>query len=289
VDTYTIAQVEALTGIHAPTLRMWEKRYSFIQPHRTETNIRYYSGEQLKQLLNVSVLIEAGYKISKISQMDMEDLWEVSSKIQENAITDQAEIKSMIIAMMDMDEQKFEEIFNVSTIRRGLLETVTKLIYPFLHQVGILWNINKLMPAQEHLVSNIIRKKLFSAIDLTSQPAGGYKRSIVLFTPEEEEHEIALLLAYFILKNGGWRTYYLGTNVPLENILHVESQVAPDYFFTTLVIPNDNDPQAQYNRLNDHLNTPLLVTGNPKMMPENGHPHVMRSPDDLLIFMRKAK
>jgi len=136
LDTYSIAQVEALTGIQAPTLRVWEKRYSLIEPNRTDTNIRYYSGEQLKQLLNVSVLIEAGYKISKISKMDTENIWEVSSKIQESAVTDEAEIKSMIISMLDMDEAKFEEIFNVSTIRRGLLETITKLIYPFLHGIS---------------------------------------------------------------------------------------------------------------------------------------------------------
>jgi len=290
IDTYSIAQVEALTGIHAPTLRMWEKRYQFIQPHRTDTNIRYYSGEQLKQLLNVSVLIDAGYKISKISRMQEQDLLETSSRIQEDALTDHAEIKAMVISMLEFSEEKFEEIFRISTIRRGLLETITKIIYPFMQQVGILWGTNKLIPAQEHFVSNLIRKKIFSAIDLITEPVRTDK-TVVLFLPEKEEHELSLLLAYFIFKNAGWRTLYLGVNVPLENIQQIEADLSPDFLFTSLVISPDNDPLRQFKRILSHVATPLLVTGNPRMLPneESDKYRKMNSPDDLLRFIRTEK
>ena len=53
--TYSVAQVEALTGIKAHTLRIWERRYDFLEPMRTPTNIRYYSDAQLKKLPNFQV------------------------------------------------------------------------------------------------------------------------------------------------------------------------------------------------------------------------------------------
>ena len=53
----SIQDIEKLTGIKKHTLRVWEQRYAFLEPHRTNTNIRYYDESQLRQLLNVSLLL----------------------------------------------------------------------------------------------------------------------------------------------------------------------------------------------------------------------------------------
>ena len=47
---YTISDLETLSGIKAHTIRIWEKRYHIISPSRSNTNIRFYSNDDLKRL-----------------------------------------------------------------------------------------------------------------------------------------------------------------------------------------------------------------------------------------------
>ena len=69
MNNFSIKDVEALTGIKSHTLRIWEQRYGIPLPNRTATNIRYYTNDDLKLLLNVAMLNRKGYKISKITKM----------------------------------------------------------------------------------------------------------------------------------------------------------------------------------------------------------------------------
>lgn len=290
MERYSIAQVEALTGIQAPTLRMWEKRYGFLIPHRTDTNIRYYSDDQLKKLLNISVLIEAGYKISKLASMPEDTLHAASAEVQTTGNAENAEIKALVVSMLEYDELRFNEIFQVSVIRKGLLQTMTSLIYPFLRQVGVLWGTSRLMPAQEHFISNIIKRKLFTAIDGISEPAKD-TRKVILFLPEQEEHELGLLLSYFIFKNAGWKAFYLGQNVPLENIRLMEESVKPDVLCTFLITPS-SEPEKRFQRILEQTHAHLLVSGSAQNLP--AVPSDLRftklsSPEDLLTFIRNNK
>ena len=218
MSTYSMAQVEALTGIKAHTLRIWEQRYSFLNPSRTETNIRFFSDLQLIQLVNFGILLRNGYKISKVEKMPEDKIHELVDQIL--ALPDQdvdqekkEDIQSLTLAMLTMDEMKFDEIFKLHVIRKGLLGTVRDLIYPFLHHIGILWNTQKTMPAQEHFISCLIRKKIISAIDAIPHPPAHAKK-IVFFLLEDEHHEVGLLLASFIAAERGFKVYYLGQNVP---------------------------------------------------------------------------
>jgi DNA-binding transcriptional MerR regulator len=290
METYSIAQVETLTGIHAHTLRIWEKRYGFIIPERTDTKIRYYSDAQLKTLLNVSVLLDAGYKISKLAKMPDPQLQEVSLEIQSSSTSDHTDIKALVMSMIEFDEARFQEIYQVSVIRRGLLQTIVSIIYPFLHQVGALWGADRVLPAQEHFISNLIRRKLYAAIEnLADTKTKGKK--VILFLPEHEEHEIGLLVAYFIFKNAGWQTYYLGTNVPMENIAHMEKTVHPDKLCTLLISPV-NDPVKRFDHILAHIKTELIVSGNPNLLPQKSVPDrfkMLNSPDELVTYIRNQK
>jgi len=71
---YSIKEVETLSGVKAHTLRIWEQRYDFLTPKRTDTNIRYYTDEQLRLLLNIGTLNRNGMKISKIAELGKEEL-----------------------------------------------------------------------------------------------------------------------------------------------------------------------------------------------------------------------
>src|SRR6476646_3907061 len=78
MNIFIIIDLEILSGIKAHTIRIWEQRYSLLKPNRTDTNIRYYTNEDLRTILNVALLKKFGFKISHINKMSPDD---VSSKL----------------------------------------------------------------------------------------------------------------------------------------------------------------------------------------------------------------
>ena len=74
MNDYTIKDLENLCGIKAHTLRIWEQRYNFLKPRRTITNIRYYSNEDLKTILDIALLNKSGFRVSQIDKMCAEEI-----------------------------------------------------------------------------------------------------------------------------------------------------------------------------------------------------------------------
>lgn len=261
MSSYTMAQIVTLTGIKAHTLRKWETRYSFLEPERTDTNIRYYSDIQLKKLLNIAILTRNGYRISKIDKMSSEEINEIISKtlIESNSEDD---ISTLVIGMLDMDEEKFDNVLKSHILGKGLLTTTTDLIYPFLYQVGVLWGMNKVIPAQEHFITCLIKKKMFATIDLLPYPKKGAP-SVLMFLSEEEHHEIGLLLAYYIARELGWKVYYLGQNVPNENIKSVIEKSNPKALMSMFVTPTRQPIASKIQALLGDFDLPFFVSGNP--------------------------
>ena len=283
MKTYSIAQVEGLTGVKAGTLRIWEKRYNFLVPERTKTKIRYYSDPQLKLLLNVSILIDSGLKISKISKLSENEIYQRSQEVQLTGEVESAEIKKLTIAMMDFDESAFVDLLQTYSIRSGLTNMVTQLVYPFLHKIGILWGVNKLMPAQEHFISNLIRSRLIVGIEQV-KPLKRLDKKAILFLPPGEYHEIGLLLSHFIFKNAGWKVYYLGANVPLENIFELESSIKPDALFTLMIAQKKKSQSQTIQKLTNNTTTQILISGNSDLLENASSPKLKKisSPNQLI-------
>lgn len=290
--TYSIAQAERLTGIKAHTLRIWERRYDFLVPERTETNIRYFSDAQLRKLLNVSILLKNNYRISSIAGMSDDSINTMVGDILCQEGTENEEIiKALILAMLEMEETEFNRVFNRLVLRSGLLHTVTHVVYPFLAQVGVLWGTNKVLPAQEHFASNLIRQKIISAIETLAQPARNAPK-IIFFLLENESHEIGLLLGAFIAKDLGWRVYYLGQNVPSPDIEMTVELLDPDLLMTMFLAPRHNKSDKTLCRLIEDHKIPLLYSGNQTYLPCNlpSAFHVpIHSPQELISYLQEFK
>lgn len=290
MSNYTMAQIVALTGIKSHTLRKWETRYNFLEPERTDTNIRYYSDNQLKKLLNISVLTRNGYRISKIDKMSEDEIHQaISNQLVDSVVQD--EISALVISMLNLDEVQFDQILKTEILKRCLLETTIELIYPFLNHVGVLWGMNKIMPAQEHFISNLIKKKMFASIDLLPYPQED-ALSIVIFLTENEYHEIGLLLAYYIAREMGCKVYYLGQNVPLENIKQVIDVTKPDLMFTMFVTPNVTAVNKKIEAILGCTQLPLCVSGNPinmEALNKNGQVVQLSNPNDFINLLKKTE
>src|SRR5215210_5765857 len=163
--SFTIKELESLSGIKAHTIRIWEQRYNFLRPSRTSTNIRRYNNAELKTLLTVALLNKYGYKISKIDEMQPDQRSEAVHGLQQPDAYEEYIINELIGCMIDLKSSEFETILTKNISKRGIEKTITGIVFLFLERVGILWQTNRLRPVQEHVVSAIIRQKIIVAID----------------------------------------------------------------------------------------------------------------------------
>lgn len=233
MTAFTIKDLENLSGIKAHTIRIWEQRYSFLKPQRTQTNIRYYSNEELKTVLNIALLNKYGYKISHIDRMNAEEVREKILALSGTEAQQERLINDLIQFMVDLDMERFEKLVNTYIGGKGIEKAITQLIFPFLEKIGILWLTNNINPAQEHLVSNIIRQKLIVGIESVYTHIV-MEEVVLLFLPEGEHHELGLLYMYYLLKSRGVKVLYLGANVPMKDIEFVTNLKQPDFLYTHL-------------------------------------------------------
>jgi len=233
MNSFTIKDLENLSGIKAHTIRIWEQRYQFLKPSRTDTNIRYYSGEELKKILNIALLNKYGFKISHIDKMCDTEVKEKLLSLNNQQAQLERIVNDLIQCMIDLNTEKLEDILGNYIAARGIERTITQIIFPFMEKIGILWLTNHINPAQEHLVSNIIRQKLIVGIEGVSTSVK-VDKMILLFLPEAEYHELGLLFMHYLLKSRGVAVIYLGANVPLNDVEFVVNLKKPDYLYCHL-------------------------------------------------------
>jgi len=233
MNAFTIKDVENLSGIKAHTIRIWEQRYTFLKPRRTNTNIRYYSCEELKNILNISLLHKYGYRISHINKMDGHELREKIISLSNIQAQQERIVNELIQHMIDLDIDQFECVFDNYIMTRGIDKTITHIIFPFLDRIGILWLTNHINPTQEHLVTNIIRQKIIVGIEGVVTHFN-VNKTILLFLPEGEHHELGLLYMYYLLKNRGIKVLYIGANIPIADIEFICRIKKPDAMYTHL-------------------------------------------------------
>jgi DNA-binding transcriptional MerR regulator len=260
---FTIKELESLSGIKAHTIRIWEQRYKFLKPDRTSTNIRTYSNEELKTLLTVALLNKYGYKISRIDEMPMEIRAKTVLNLNHEEAQTEYLVNDLIGHMIDLKANEFECVLNDYIHVHGLVATINVLIFPFLEKVGLLWQTNKLIPAQEHIVSNIIRQKLISAIDRLP-PVNEPQSLFLLFLPEYEHHELGLLFVYYLLKKKSLPVLYLGANVPIKDVQYVVQVKKPHTLYLHLTsFPRQLQLEKYLNQLREKAgDAKILLSGN---------------------------
>ena len=190
---YSIKEVETLSGVKAHTLRIWEQRYHLLTPERTDTNIRFYSDEQLRMLLNIATLNRNGMKISKIAGLEKGALNQEVLKVFESANQPDNLLDSLIHSMLDFDERRFEKTLSDAILKIGFDDAFVKLLFPFLIRTGILWATGAVRIVQEHFITNLIRRKIYVAIDSVFVEPNKQSKKFILFLPEGETHDLLLL------------------------------------------------------------------------------------------------
>ncbi|GAB3289554.1 MerR family transcriptional regulator [Hymenobacter tenuis] len=247
---FSISELEQLSGIKAHTIRVWEQRYGILQPVRTATNIRTYSEDDLRRLLNVATLCGRGYRISQVAKLTEQELSKAVISCDDETTTYCQHVNGLLAAMLEMDELKLTHIFQQATERSGFEQTMLHIIYPFLQRIGVMWQAGTVNPAQEHLVTHLIRQKLMAATDGLPPVQPATARRWVMFLPEGEMHELALLFMNYALRSRGHHVLYLGQSLPLEDLKAVYNSYQPYAVLTCMTaVPERHEVQDFVNRL----------------------------------------
>ncbi len=247
---YSIRDLEHLSGIRAHTLRVWEQRYDILQPKRTDTNIRYYDDGDLKLVLNIALLNENGFKISRIAEMTPEQMKVEVAKITDQNFKYPEQIQALTLSMIDLDEDRFEKIISTNILHFGFERTMQHIVFPFLTRIGFLWQTGAINPAQEHFITFLIRQKIIVAMDgIVTRPTP-YSKKFMLYLPEGELHETTLLFAAYIIKKEGHKVIYLGQSLPFEDVVYVYQAHKPDYILCVITTtPGQSEIQGYVDKM----------------------------------------
>jgi len=263
MQTFSIKDIENLSGIKAHTLRVWEQRYGLIMPGRKESRHREYTNEDLKQILRVTFLYHQGYKISKIARMSREEINTLSIQYNQHSGFE-VFVNQFIEAALDFDEEGFEKVFDAINLHLGFEKAFIHVVYPFLNKLGMLWMSGNVLPAQEHFSTNLVRKKIIIAIDDLPITTTEKSALMLLFTPSGEFHEIPLLISHYILKKKGCRIAYFGINTSIEDLKAFSlSNPCFTLYFHLLTNFTDMEPDAYISMLVEAFPGKKIIASGP--------------------------
>jgi DNA-binding transcriptional MerR regulator len=260
---YTLHELEKLTGILAATIRVWERRYNILKPKRTNTKRRWYDDDDLRRLINISIIYHSGIKISKIAKYSEPELVEKVMSLTRDSVISDTHIKSLIVAMLSFNGNSVNEILLSSVINIGFEETFSSVVFPFLRRIGILWQTGSANTGAEHFITNILRGKLIDAFD-SLPPANDPKRKrVIMFLPDNELHEMGLLFYSYLIRKWGHEVLYLGQATPFVALTQVYEKWHSDLLVTGILSElSIFDPEEYlYNLSTTFKSQKILVSG----------------------------
>ena len=252
MNLFSISQLSRYSGIKPHTIRIWEQRYDALKPSRSDGNTRYYDSEQLRRLLNiVSLSNSTNYKISELCEMSDKKLFDMINEELDRSVQPENQheyyVSQLIAAAMSYDELHFDKMLMKALVRYGVKDAYVRVMYPLLVRTGLLWSGDALPAASEHFMSNLLKQKMFAAID-GLPPVKSTADKWLLFLKEDEFHEIGLLFSNYMLRVSGKQVIYLGGNVPFASLTQAIGVIQPDYLLFFVVrhdTPDINESYAQ--------------------------------------------
>ena len=246
-NSFSIKNLEHLSGIKAHTIRIWEKRYNLFEPERTDTNIRLYNLENLQKLLNVTLLYNNGYKISKIALLSSQEITEIVHRLTINKNADDWSIGLFKLAMINFDQRLFTKTFNDLLEQFSFSEVFKNVFVPLMNELGVLWQTNSISPSHEHFITSLVKQKIHAMCeDLQQKSTRRTDRKFVLFLPDNEIHELGLLYLQYEVLNNGFQCVFLGQSVPIESLNNLVDIGEPITFITYFTIEPTQDKIKTY-------------------------------------------
>lgn len=235
MNSFTIRDIENLCGIKAHTLRIWETRYKLGIPKRNEGNRRLYDNDDLKHLLRIAFLYHNGHKISSIARLDESEICQLAMAQYSAGKSSEIFINHLTEASLDLEQDRFDRVLHNIILHMGFEKAITQVAFPFLKKIGLLWLTGNVVAAQEHFASALILKKIYVAINGLDTPMPSFGKTVLIFAPEGEFHEIPLLYMRYLMKKHGVSVIYFGKNTPLAELKHYCDRKPVTHLYSHLI------------------------------------------------------
>ena len=294
-NVFSIKDLENISGIKAHTIRIWEKRYNVLEPMRSDTNIRYYNLVNLQKLLNITLLHEHGYKISRIAKFTEQQIPEAVREIISVKSVKSHAISSFKMAMINFDQSLFTKTYDTLLSEKSFREVFYEVFIPLMNEIGLLWQSDTITPAHEHFISYLIKQKLLINTEKLQvlQPTNDDK-VFVLYLPSNEIHELGLMYLNYEVLHHGYRSIYLGESIPLDNLKDLKKYFNKVTFISYLTVePNKDEINHYIKAINEEVlndtDTELWLLG--RMVdfiePQNisNKTRIFRSISDLVVYL----
>ena len=285
-STFSIKNLENITGIKAHTLRIWEKRYNLLHPERTDTNIRRYSLESLKKLLNITLLYNQGFKISKIAQLDENEIPILVRDIALKYSSEQISINALKLAMVNFDTVLFDVTFEELKKQYDFGFIFINIFMPLMRELGILWQTGAISPSHEHFITNLVKQKIHTQTELAQrdQTTQQNDKIFVLYLPENEIHELGILFLNYHILSKGYKTIFLGQSLPTESLKTLFTFSTELNFVTYLTVEPNKTEIMDYlsdfhQRILKESDSKLLIFG-----PLQVEIDLSKMPDKIELF-----
>ncbi|CAN1485504.1 HTH_MlrA-CarA domain containing protein [Flavobacteriaceae bacterium] len=294
-NVFSIKDLENLSGIKAHTIRIWEKRYNVLEPMRSDTNIRYYNLVNLQKLLNITLLHDHGYKISRIAKYSNEEIPEIVKGIVSEISVKSHAISSFKMAMLNFDQSLFFNTYNTLLSKKTFREVFYDVFIPLMNEIGLLWQSDTITPAHEHFITYLIKQKLLTNTEkLQILKPTNDERVFVLYLPSNEIHELGLMYLNYEILHHGYRSIYLGESIPLDNLKDLKKYFNNVTFISYLTVePNKEEINPYITAINDEVlndeNTELWLLGRMVDFIESQNisdkTRIFRSISDLVVYL----
>lgn len=249
-NSFSIKNLENISGIKAHTIRIWEKRYNLLYPNRTDTNIRRYSLDSLRKLLNITLLYNHGYKISKIANLEEEEIPILVREIALKSNSEQVSINAFKLAMVNFDTVMFDVTFDELLSKNEFNYVYLNIFIPLMRELGILWQTGAISPSHEHFITNLVKQKIHIQTEIIQRnnlPKVNSSK-FVLFLPDNEIHELSILFINYYILSKGHQTIFLGQSIPTNSLKTLLSFSTSLHFVTYVTVEPNKD------EINNYLN-----------------------------------
>ena len=266
-SSFSIKDLENLSGIKSHTIRIWEKRYNLLSPDRTDTNIRTYNLEALQKILNVSYLKNTGVRISNIAELSTSEIEERVRMLAEMDNVNDHNIQKLKLAMVNFDQVLFQKIYKSIHDKHGFSTVFYELFIPFLEELGLLWQSKTINIAHEHFISHLIKQKILTNLEeLQYKEFNPNDKAYILFLPEHEMHDLGLLFLNYQLLLHNKRTIYLGESMLVDALKYFSTkETDPVYITYVTVSPTEKQLPSFLKKFNKKIqkkdNSELWVLG----------------------------
>ncbi len=311
---YNIKAVVQATGISPSTLRAWERRYHMCSPQRSESGYRLYSDRDVAVIRWLKTQVDAGMAISQAVAW-LETLSGDKSPLEEtvlpagggHAMDERAtapardQVRSfealrndLIQALVGFDEPAAEAVMAEAFAMYPLEDVGEELVTPVLIEIGERWHRNDLSVTREHFATNYLLHRLTTL--LRTVPNLGSGPTVWVGCAPGELHEGGAVLLALYLRRAGYRIFYLGQNMPVDDFVGEVRRRRPAM---VLLSASTTDALPGLRRMAEELATveaprPLVGYGgrlfvrHPELREQIAATYLGDSAQDAIVTLRSA-